>query len=305
MTDRTSSWKCSIGTGNILLDRFLREQLTGCSWNQCRKLIAGGKVSINGVTARLPTALVQSGDEVRLDSGKSAAESTRRRSSILVHVDSQLVVANKPAGISTVPYDDAERDTLWHEVRSELRARFYGSRTQVLVVHRIDKETSGLVVFARTNTAFRHLKQLFRVHAIERRYLALVHGRITDRTIKSRLVADRGDGRRGSTNNPHLGRESITHVRVLEQFESTTLVECRLETGRTHQIRIHLSEAGHPLLGERVYAQRSAPEGIASRVMLHARDLGFEHPTNAQHCQWSAEPPEDMLHIISVLRGTR
>jgi 23S rRNA pseudouridine1911/1915/1917 synthase len=305
LTAPKQSWKSPTDALATPIDRFLRERLENVSWNHCRRLVGEGKVSINGVTTRLPTVLVQPGDDVCLGAARSASGPQRRETlCTLVHLDSQVVVVDKPSGLSTVPYDDSEQDTVWHQVRTLLRARFRSSRAQVLVVHRIDKETSGLVVFARTNAAFRHLKGLFRVHAIERRYVALVHGRIADRTIRSRLVADRGDGRRGSTQNPLLGRDSVTHVRVLEHFDGATLVECRLETGRTHQIRIHLSEAGHPLLGERVYAHGSQGDPVSNRVMLHAHDLGFVHPTSGQTCHWTAATPEDMNRLISLLRGS-
>src|SRR5262249_11800516 len=121
---------------------------------------------------------------------------------------------------------------------------------QLRAVHRIDKETSGLVVFALTPQAEAHLGRQFRAHSIGRRYLALVRGRAVSQRIESWLVRDRGDGRRGS-GAPGEGQRAVTHVSVIEELGDYTLVECRLETGRTHQVRIHLGEAGTPLCGER------------------------------------------------------
>ena len=293
------------GAASTPLDRFVRERLGTVSWNQARKLIATGKVTINGEIATQQTVLVTAGDEVCLDPAKASVLRPKTAGCFFVYLDSQVVVVDKPAGISTVPFDDTECDSLWHRVRASLGTRQRSSRLQVLVVHRIDKETSGLVVFARTNLAFKYLKQLFRVHAVERRYVALVHGHATDRTIRSRLVADRGDGRRGSTRNHCLGRDAITHVHVLEHFESATLIECQLETGRTHQIRIHLSEIGHPLLGERVYMMRGTEPVATPRLMLHARDLGFQHPTTGEVRRWSLPPPTDMTAVIDALRAQR
>lgn len=304
-SSRINHWKSPPGAASTPLDRFVRDSLGTVSWNQARKLIATGKLTINGKTATQATALVTAGDEVCLDPTKSSIHRANAASCSFVYLDSQVVVVDKPAGISTVPFDDTERDSLWHRVRASLGTRQHSSRLQILVVHRIDKETSGLVVFARTNQAFRHLKQLFRVHAVERRYVALVHGHATDRTIRSRLVADRGDGRRGSTTNHCLGRDAITHIHVLERFESATLVECQLETGRTHQIRIHLSEIGHPLLGERVYMMRAEDPATIPRLMLHARDLGFQHPTTGEVRRWSLPPPVDMTAVIDALRMQR
>src|SRR5262249_37057783 len=124
---------------------------------------------------------------------------------------------------------------------------------RVRAVHRLDKETSGLVVFARTGAAERHLGKQFRAHTVERQYLAIVRGRARPQRIESWLVRDRSDGRRGSGPKSGAGQRAVTHVRVEEELGDYTLVECRLETGRTHQVRIHLGEAGTPICGDHVY----------------------------------------------------
>jgi 23S rRNA pseudouridine1911/1915/1917 synthase len=141
---------------------------------------------------------------------------------------------------------------------------------------------------------------------VERRYVALAHGSVRAATHHSRLVKDRGDGRRGSTEHPELGRDSVTHVKPLEALAGATLVECRLETGRTHQIRIHLAESGHPLVGERVYGRSYRGERIeAPRLMLHAFELGFEHPTTGKPLHFEQPMPEDMERVVHALRRGR
>jgi 23S rRNA pseudouridine1911/1915/1917 synthase len=175
-------------------------------------------------------------------------------------------------------------------------------------VHRLDRETSGLMVFARTVEAERGLGQQFRKHAIHRRYLAIVQGRLEKPlTIDTRLVRDRGDGRRGSTTLPNVGKRAVTHVAPLEALDDYTLIECRLETGRTHQIRIHLAEAGHMLCGEKVYHQPLFQPGKpdtsgAPRVMLHAAELGFEHPVTGEQLHFQMDPPEDFRRFLAKLR---
>ncbi len=181
--------------------------------------------------------------------------------------------------------------------------------TPVIPVHRLDKETSGLVVFARTPAAARHLGAQFRAHSTERLYLALVRGRAHSRRIESSLVADRGDGRRGS-GKPGEGQRAVTHVRVVEQLGDYTLVECRLETGRTHQVRIHLGETSTPLCGERIYDRplngRPLPDGSgARRPMLHAAVLGFLHPVTGKPMRWESRLPEDMRELQNRLRFRR
>jgi 23S rRNA pseudouridine1911/1915/1917 synthase len=224
------------GAGQKPLDRWLRELLPGKSWNEVRRLARTGKIFIDGVAVLDPTQPIAAGAEFELR--QNAPRATRTPSlprSAILHLDAQVVVVAKPAGISTVPYDENERGTLDELVMETISER--GRRAPLGVVHRIDKETSGVVVFSRTLAAKYHLKNQFRFHSVERRYVAIAHGNVKTATIESRLVQDRGDGRRGSTENEELGRAAITHVKWLEALRGATLVECRLETGRTHQIR--------------------------------------------------------------------
>ncbi len=297
-------WRCPHHVRDIALDRYVRLQLRELSWRQARGLIASGKISINGAAVRTLTTRVQPGDLVVFNPEVSEDTATRRKHVPILYFDSQIVVVNKPAGISTVPFDKNERGTLSELVRKSLRGSERHRQPTLHVVHRIDKTTSGVILFARTRTAHLRMKQMFRVHDIERRYLALVHGCPRDRTFCSQLVADRGDGKRGSTFNPRLGRRAVTHTRVLERFKSFALIECRLETGRTHQIRIQLAEAGFPLLGERVYA-RSTPDVVAvPRLMLHAAYLAFRHPLTDMPLEYSVDAPDDMATTIKRLRNS-
>jgi 23S rRNA pseudouridine1911/1915/1917 synthase len=182
----------------------------------------------------------------------------------------------------------------------------------LFVVHRIDKETSGVVAFARSWVAKRHLARLFRDHDIEREYLAIAAGHLSrDRmTYESHLVENRGDGLRGSAKQRGLGVRAVTHVEVIARLgahgdapDAATLVRCRLETGRTHQIRIHLAEHGHPLLGDRVYSRHyQGPFYAVPRMMLHARSIGFAHPAEtARRVEVAVEPPADFLDVLAAL----
>ncbi len=290
----------------VALDRALRGVLAGKSWNEVRRLIQTGKVRVDGKAELESTARLRSGARVELR--MSAPRPSSRAAldqSLMVYVDQQLVVVKKPAGISTVPYDANETGTLDELVRRALWKKS-GPEAPLGIVHRLDKETSGLLVFARTLSAKLALKQQFRFHTVQRRYVAIAHGSLVDRTFRSRLVQDRGDGFRGSTDNPKLGRDAVTHVRVLERLAGATLLECRLETGRTHQIRIHLSEANHPLVGERVYVKDfRGPVIPAPRLMLHARELGFEHPTSGRALHFEEPAPADFDEVLGRLRRER
>lgn len=290
----------------LLLDRFVRLHVEGTPWSSVRLWIERGHVLVNDVVQLSTTYRLRDGDSVQLKGrrGRVALEQENRSGSSsaipVLYQDSQVVVAVKPSGISTEPYDREEKHTL-----DRVLARNLGDRRPLLVVHRLDKETTGVLVFARTTSAQAHLKNQFRFHTTSRRYVALVHGAPRSHTIRTSLVKDRGDGLRGSTKNLKLGREAITHVRVLEQFARAALIECRLETGRTHQIRIHLSEEGHPILGERVYIRGF--RGVlltAPRVLLHARHLAFNHPSDERRLEFDDAPPNDFEAELAALRGS-
>lgn len=284
----------------------------GLSWAKAREAIRTGKVF--GGTP--PTAwldegsIVREGDRLEIRASAPRPHVARReaieRFSIAL-VDASVVVAVKPSGISTIPYLDEDPRTTFDALVRDILIRRMGARGRAPlgVVHRIDKETSGLVVFARTVAAKQHLAAQFRVHSVHRRYVAIVHGALTQpRTCRSYLVEDRGDGLRGSARpGQRQGKLAITHVEPLEQLAGATLVACQLETGRTHQIRIHLSEAGHPLVGERVYVRRFEGTPIpAPRLMLHALELGFEHPQTGEQVRFTEEPPADFEKAVAELR---
>jgi 23S rRNA pseudouridine1911/1915/1917 synthase len=290
------------GSGEKPLDRWLRELLPGKSWNEVRRLSRTGKIFIDGTPLLDPTRLVPAGAEIELRQNAPRATRTPAlpRNAIL-HLDAQVVVVEKPPGISTVPFDENEHGTLDQLVMETISER--GRRAPLGIVHRVDKETSGVVVFARTTAAKLALKNQFRFHTVGRRYIAIAHGAVSTATIQSRLIKDRGDGRRGSTDNEELGRDAITHVKWLETLRGATLVECRLETGRTHQIRIHLAERGNPLVGERVYSKNYRGQLLpAPRLMLHARELAFDHPSTGERVSFEQPMPQDMQTVLAALR---
>jgi 23S rRNA pseudouridine1911/1915/1917 synthase len=299
------------------LDRAVRG-LFQVSWGKARGWIEGGKVRVGEQVVAEATARVRAGAVVEVDERARRVREADLADKEVIFVDAQVVVVAKPAGISTVPYDPHEAGTLDARVRSWLARRGLvprGGRPSLGVVHRIDKETTGLVVFTRTWAAKQSLTSQFRAHSVHRRYLAIAHGDVRSRVLRSVLVADRGDGLRGSAPAARRravarapvgatdARPAVTHVERLEALSGATLVACRLETGRTHQIRVQLSEAGHPLVGERVYVRGYAGPLIeAPRVMLHAAELGFTHPTTGETVRWEQPLPDDMGAVLERLR---
>lgn len=275
---RITSGKIFLGDGHPCLDP--------------RQIVAGGQLAYDPNVPRPATT------------GRLEAESVAARA-----VD--YIVVNKPSGLLTIPFTGGETDTLESRVRRYLEKTEGRKRRPYLgIVHRLDKETSGLVVFALTAHGKRRLDVQFRAHTVQRVYWALVHGTPHSAKIETHLVENRGDGLRGSLERMAARRRSaagpgeraITHVRPLATAGQVTLVECRLETGRTHQIRIHLSEAGHPVLGEPVYIRDFAdPWQSAPRLMLHAVELGFDEPTSNIRRVFHRPPPEDFRQLAQTL----
>ncbi len=307
------TWTVAQGLGGKPLDSVLRE-LAGVSWNTARAAVRSGKVTLDGELALDPTSPARTGEVLAVD---PAAPRPRTReiaelgSTCVVHLDGAVVVVRKPAGMSTVPFGDEapgdELKTLDAMVREVIakKTKFRG-RAPLGVVHRLDKDTTGLIVFTRTMDAKKHLAQQFREHSVRREYIALVHGYFeSERTIRSYILGDRGDGLRGSARvRQREGQLAITHVRPLRYLPGATLVACRLQTGRTHQIRIHLSEAGHMILGEPVYRRdHRGPQITAQRTMLHARELGFVHPITEDEVLFEDGPPDDLRELVNQLAG--
>jgi 23S rRNA pseudouridine1911/1915/1917 synthase len=289
------------------VDRAVRG-LFGTSWGKARSWIEGGKVRVAGALVTEATTRVRAGVEIAVDQAARKPRSGELEDGDVVHADSQVVVVVKPSGLNTIPFDENEVDALDARVRSWLERRRMvprGSRPTLGIVHRIDRETSGLVVFTRTWLAKQSLTTQFRQHTVHRRYLAIAHGDVPDSTRRTFLMEDRGDGLRGSARGrpPSDAREAITHISRVEPLVGATLVACKLETGRTHQIRIHLSESGNPIVGERVYIRGFRGAIIeAPRLMLHAAELGFVHPATESHVQWEQPVPPEMRAILDSLK---
>jgi 23S rRNA pseudouridine1911/1915/1917 synthase len=304
---------------------LLRLWLPGQSWTQVRRLIETRRVKINGEVWLDDARRLKTGDTVEVLARSEKAPAALIDHIPIRYIDEHIVVVEKPPGISTVRHP-AERawleerrllvltldDLVMRQIGMKLPRKKHETRPRLRIVQRLDKETSGLVVFARTVDAERGLGMQFRRHTVTRRYLAVVAGKVTPQTIRSTLVRDRGDGRRGSRlglpspsgrGAEGEGKEAVTHVAVVESLPGYTLLSCRLETGRTHQIRIHLAELGHPVCGERVYHGRtSADESGAPRLALHAVELGFTHPITQEAMHWEMPPPDDLREFVDQLR---
>ncbi len=317
------------------LAAVVRELAPGTSWEQARALCRAGRVWVDGRAATDPAwrPAARSSVEVRPAAAVRAAE-VEQGTDLVVYADADLVVVRKPPGVLTVPFERGDRDTVLALARValrriETRRRAGGARAPsagaagaaaappgaainptLRAVQRLDKDTSGLLVFARTVAAQRALQLQLAQGEVTRRYEALVHGAADNTVYESWLLEDRGDGLRGSwgawqVSPPPAGaRLAVTRVRVLEALRGATRIACELETGRQHQIRIHLAEAGHPLVGEPVYVRDyRGPLIHAPRPLLHAGALGFLHPSGGRPLRFEEPPPADFAEVLRRLRG--
>ena len=313
------------GQEPLRIDKFLMNRIEGATRNKLQQAINAGLVLVNGEEVR-PNYKVRSLDEIILYSDMSPEEMEVVAENItlsIVYEDKDLMVINKPAGMVVHPGSGNYSGTLLNGIAyyfqqegiTEEKLPRYG------LVHRIDKNTSGLLVIAKTDRAMSQLARQFYEHSITRQYLALVWGDVQRDT--GTITAHVGRHQRfrklfeAYPEGEH-GKEAITHYKVVERFGYVTLVECVLETGRTHQIRVHMKYIGHPLFNDDFYGGDKIVKGtvfskykqfvencfaVCPRHALHARTLGFTHPTTGKKMFFEAELPDDMKQLIEKWRG--
>jgi 23S rRNA pseudouridine1911/1915/1917 synthase len=311
MSDK--NWQVSESEAGLRLDKWLATHERLGSRSKALSAIERGKVFVNGAEQTVADAArrVLAGETVRLwmDRPGSAERrySERRDSGLhLLYEDSSLLVINKPPGLLTVPLpSQPDEPSLLDLVKLHLRS---SKKSATLVVHRIDRDTSGIVVFAKTLEAQKNLQDQFERRKAERVYLAVVYGRLKPETGTWRdfLVWDQDELRqKRAERRDRNAKEAICHYRALETFSGTTLIEVSLVTGKRNQIRVQAGLRGHPLVGEKKYVYEPAPSNKIKfgRQALHARQLKFLHPLNARPMSFEVAPPEDFQELINNLRG--
>lgn len=289
----------------VTLAAFVKAK-SGVPNSIAKQQITSGKVYVDGERTQQVDHRLTAGQsvELRLNTPKPRDP---EREGVLVYDDAHVVVIDKPAGVNSVPYEEQKHGTAMDLIRGAWRRQGKAVTTVPLhVVHRIDRATSGLLCFAKTKKAEQGLAAQLRAHEMDRQYLCVAHGHVTSRRVESHLVTDRGDGLRGSTSRREQGKRAVTHIDARQLLRASTLCAVRLETGKTHQIRIHFAEAGHPLVGERVYIRDYEEAGgkllTSGRLMLHAATLGFEHPVTGERVALSAPLPPDFIAVLERLR---
>jgi 23S rRNA pseudouridine1911/1915/1917 synthase len=304
-------WRVGEDEAGLRLDRFLAAPGRLASRGRAFAALGKGKVFVNGAEAAAADAArrVDAGDEVRLwmdrpGSARTRTRTVRHGTLDILYDDAAIVVVNKPPGLLTVPLARSGADS----VQRLLAHGGRGSRLP-FPVHRIDRDTSGLVVFAKTRAAQADLKEQFVRREPERRYLAVVHGtpqpsegtwRDHLRWNADELLQEIGPARHARS------LEAVTHYRVVERFARASLLEVRLETGRRNQVRVQAAAHGHPLVGERQYADLTPAEGTTfPRQALHAAGLSFRHPVDGRRLTFTAPVAADLDRLLDSLRRGR
>lgn len=267
-------------------------------------LLGEGKILVNGKEVRKKYILNQ-GDRIDVELVDPVAIDIKATKMDLdiVYEDDDLLIINKPKGMVVHPAPGNYENTLvngllaYNPKLSTINGEFRPG-----IVHRIDKDTSGLLVVAKNNASHNHLALQFQEHSIGRKYLALVLGNITEDTGEIRLPIGRDPKSRIRMAVVRDGKEAVTHYRVLEHFPDYSLVECQLETGRTHQIRVHMAYLKHPVAGDPLYGKKTPLIPLEGQV-LHAFHLGIIHPSTGEYMAFDAPLPDYFQHLLGVIRG--
>jgi 23S rRNA pseudouridine1911/1915/1917 synthase len=286
------------------LDQRLRELRQDLSWRRIRSAIERGQVTVDDIVMRDPGREVASASAISFDPDRRALPNVRLDLPRL-YEDEEILVVDKPAGLLTVPSRPdakATEDTVLRRAQEYAR-RLHGRSGYAGMLHRLDRDTSGALAIALSRDAHRLGRELFAAHEFHRWYLAIVHGVPPTRegTIDAPISHDYVSGRRRIVRHDAEGRHAVTHYRVRDAYRAAALLELRLETGRQHQIRLHLQALGYSLVGERVYGDDTR-RARAPRQMLHAWKLEFRHPLRRSMVAAEAPVPPDMAGLCAVLR---
>ena len=288
------------------LDAFLSAQLDGLSRSHIQKILKGGGVLVNGRPEK-SSYRVAPGDQVELEVPEPEEPEILAEEMDLdiLYEDRHIILINKPKGMVVHPAAGHYSGTLVNGLMAHCREDLSGINGVLRpgIVHRIDMDTTGVLIACKNDFAHTSIAQQLKVHSITRKYYAIVHGVIREEegTVNAPIGRHPTDRKKMSINTKN-GREAVTHYRVLQRFEKFTYVECQLETGRTHQIRVHMASIHHPLLGDTVYGPAKCPVSGLQGQTLHAGVLGFIHPRTGEYMEFSAPLPEYFQELLKKLK---
>jgi len=293
---------------NIRIDQYLNMQDKELTRSFIQKLISNGDIKVNGKNNIKCSYKVKEGDIIEINDIeiKEADILPEDIPLEIVYEDEDIAIVNKPKGMVVHPGNGNYSGTMVNSLMYSHKDKLSNINGVIRpgIVHRIDKDTSGLLVVAKNDKAHKILSDKFKIHDITREYICVVKGIIQKEniTIKLPIGRSQNDRKKMVVTNKNA-KEAITHIKVLERFKKSnyTLVSAKLETGRTHQIRVHMSYIGHPILGDTTYSKGKNEFNIEGQ-MLHAKVLGFSHPITNKYMEWSINPPKEFGAVVSILR---
>jgi 23S rRNA pseudouridine1911/1915/1917 synthase len=295
------------------LDRALAAMVPTLSRERLKALVASGAVTSETGPLRDPARKVAGNESfsIAIPQPRPAHNEPQAIALDIVYEDGHLLVVDKPAGLVVHPAagnpDGTLVNALLHHCRGSLSG--IGGVARPGIVHRIDKDTSGLLVVAKTDPAHEALSRQFADHSVERAYTAVAVGQVTppSGTISGNIARSTSNRQKMAIVPAGRGKHAVTHYRTVDRLRHATVLECRLETGRTHQVRVHLASIGHPLVGDPVYGRtrgelRELLQSLGfGRQALHARTLGFRHPVTREHLRFESNLPADIVELIARL----
>ena len=287
------------------LDKILAEELSEMSRSHIQKLIKDGHISVNQKPVKANYKL-SAGDEITVSVPEPEIPDILPEDIPLdiIYEDDDILVVNKPKGMVVHPAPGHYSGTLVNAIMYHCRDNLSGINgvTRPGIVHRIDMDTTGSLLICKNDRAHQSLAEQLKEHSITRKYHAIVHGNLKEDTgtVNAPIGRHPVDRKKMSIHAPN-GRHAVTHYRVLERFGNYTYIECQLETGRTHQIRVHMSSIGHPILGDTVYGPAKPAFKLEGQT-LHAKVLGIVHPTTGEYMEFDAPLPEYFVNLLKILK---
>ncbi len=297
-------YQIGVGEDEERLDKWLSGAIPALSRSYIQKCIREGQAFVNGTPCKANYRL-RVDDEVSFqipDAVEPSVEPENIPLSVL-YEDRDVLVVDKPKGMVVHPAPGHYSGTLVNAVLYHCRGQLSGINGVLRpgIVHRIDRDTTGSLIVCKNDSAHKNIAAQLKAHSLNRSYRAIVHGAVREDegVVRAPIGRDERDRKRMAVNEKN-GKEAVTHYRVLERFREYTYIECRLETGRTHQIRVHMTSIGHPLLGDEIYGPRKTAFHLEGQT-LHAYCLGFIHPVNGEYIEVTAPLPAYFAHLLEIL----
>ena len=300
MSEKPKQFQFSVVKSSTRLDKYISEVCPEISRTRAQKLIDDGHIRVNG-KLRNASYRTNTGDLLQIEI-PPAVPSHLAPEDIDVDIlfeDEDVIVVDKPAGLTVHPSPTQQSHTLINAILPHL-ARATGDFERPGIVHRLDKDTSGVMVIARNPVAHEKLADQFKRHSVRKVYIALVKGRLTPEQgiIEAPVGRDTGDRKKMAITGESRGKKALTRYRVVRYIDSFSLLEVMPQTGRTHQIRVHLAAIGFPVVGDAMYGVKSP---VLSRQFLHAHKLGFQHPTTGEYVEFVSPLPLDLAQALEAV----